>query len=102
MKIQQVSFNGKRFRAKRWTVSHIRDRVETFIAHAGPRDIHAVLRHEFFIARQINRGHSVFRPVPASPPRSRKNAERTRQQMPRPANSSRSKQLSNMAARNVL
>src|SRR5208282_1587771 len=49
-----------------------------------------------------NRGHSVFRSVAASPPRRRKNAERTRQQMPRPAHSSRSQQLSNMAARNIL
>src|SRR5208337_444004 len=102
VEIQQVSFNGKRIGAKRGPVPNVRDRVETLIADAGAGDIDAVFGHEFFVVRQVDSGYGVLRSVAASTAGGRENAEWTRQQMPRPADSAFGKQLSNVAARNPL
>src|SRR5208282_4720189 len=106
MKIQQVSFNGKRIRAKRGPISNVSDRIETLavISTADSRtgDVNAILRHEFFIVRQIDRRDGIFRPISASTAGCRENAERTPQQVPRPADSAFRKQLTDVAARNPL
>ena len=59
------------------------------VPDARARDVNAVLRHKFFIARQIDGGHGVLRSVARGRARRPQDAERTRQQMPRPAHPSR-------------
>src|SRR3982074_1006328 len=102
MKIQQVRLDGKRIAAKSWTVADGGDRVKAFVAYARAGHIDAVLGNEFFVVRQIDGRDGIFRPISASASGSRKNAERTRQQMPRPADSSIRKQFTDVAARNRL
>src|SRR6266481_7391659 len=100
MKIQQVRLDGKRIAAKSRTVPDVGDRVKAFVAHARAGHIDAILGHEFFVVRQIDGRDSIFRPISASASGSRKNAERTRQQMSRPTDSAFGKQLTDVAARN--
>src|SRR5208282_706227 len=102
MKIQQVRLNGKRIGAKGGPVADVRDRVKAFVAHAGAGYVDAVFRHEFFVARQVDGGDGVLRSIAASASGGGKNAERTRQQMPRPAHAAFRKQLTDVAARNRL
>src|ERR1700686_2259763 len=102
MKIQQVRFDRKRVAAKRWTIPNIRDRVKALFAHPRARDINAILRNQLFVAGQINCRHGVLRSIAAPASGSRKNAERTRQQMPRPAYPALRKQLANLAAGDAL
>src|SRR4029077_10065318 len=70
MKIQQVGLDGKRIAAKSWTVSDVSDRVEAFVfvasADAGAGHIDAVFGDKFFVARQVDGGYGVLRPVAAS------------------------------------
>src|SRR5208282_997403 len=106
MKIQQVSFDGKRVGAKRRPVSHVGDRIKTLraitAADSCTRDVHAVFRSKLFIVRQINSRDRIFRAVTAPPSGGGENAERTSQQMPRPADPAGGKQFADMAARNPL
>ncbi len=97
-----MCFNGERIRPKRRTIAHIRDGIKTLRSHARARDINAILGHKLFIARQIDGGNGVLRAESAPTPRRAQNAERTRQQMPRPAHSSLADQTSDVAARNPL
>src|ERR1022692_615063 len=93
MKVQQVSFNGKRIGSESWTVPDVRDRIETFVAHARASDIDTIFRNKFLVSSQVNRRHSIFRTITAPASGSRQNAEGTRQQMPRAAHASGGKQL---------
>src|SRR5882762_5894016 len=102
MKIQQVGLDGKRIAAKRRTVADVSDRVKAFVTYTRASHIDAVLGHEFFVVRQIDSRDGIFRPIAASASGSRKNAERTRQQVARTAHSAFRKQLSDVAARNRL
>src|SRR5205807_617764 len=78
------------------------DRVKAFVTYTRASHIDAVFGHEFFVVRQIDGRDGIFRPISASPSGSRKNAERTCQQMSRPAHPAFGKQLTNVAARNRL
>src|SRR5271169_5970470 len=106
MKIQEVSFNGKRISAKSRPVSNVSDRIEALVvipaANSRARNVDAVLGHELLVMRQIDCRDGIFRTISTSTPGSRENAERTRQQMPRPAYSPFGKQLADVAARNPL
>src|SRR5437879_13862115 len=102
MKIQQVGLDGKRIAAKSRTVAYVGDRVKAFVTYTRASHIDAVFGHEFFVVRQIDGRDGIFRPISASPSGSRKNAERTCQQMSRPAHPAFGKQLTNVAARNRL
>src|SRR5580704_13319644 len=77
MKVQQVSLNRKRIRPKRRTIAHIRDRIEALLPNPRTRDINAILRDKFFIARQIDGRNGVLRAQPTPAARSAQNAERT-------------------------
>src|ERR1017187_5035799 len=45
IKVQQVSFDRKRIRSKRWTIAHVRDGIETLRLHARTCDVNAILGH---------------------------------------------------------
>ncbi len=62
------------------------------------RDVDAILRHEFFVARKVNGRHGVFRPVAAPAPRRTENAEWPRQKMPRSTDAPGADQFANLAA----
>src|SRR5208282_1176330 len=99
MKVQQVRLNGKRICTKRRTIAHIRHGIKPLGPHARPRDIDAVLRHELFVARQVDGGHGVLRAITAPAPRRGQNTEWARQQMPSPAYPSFAQQPTNVTAR---
>src|SRR6266446_7598978 len=102
MKIQQVGLDGKRIAAKSRTVADVGDRVKAFVADARAGDIDAVFGNKFLVVRQIDGRDGIFRAISASPSGSRKNAERTRQQMPRPAHTAFGKQIKDVDAGNRL
>src|ERR1700722_13230315 len=101
MKIQQMRLDRKRIGPESRPLANIRHGVKAFVTDASARDVHAVLGHEFFVARQIDCRHGVLRPIAAPAPRSGENAEWPRQQMTRSAYLAFRQQLANVAARNV-
>src|SRR5215475_5639993 len=60
MKVEQVSFDGKRICAESWTVTDVSHRVEAFIANPRARDIDAIPGYQFFITAQVNGGNRIF------------------------------------------
>src|SRR5580658_3243650 len=98
MKIEQMSFNGKRICAEGRTGSDVGDRIEAFVTNARSSDVDPVFRNEFFVTSQVNRRHSIFRSVPASTPGGTQNAEGTRQQISRPAHAAFGNELSDVTA----
>src|SRR6202023_3134485 len=102
MEIQQVGLDGKRIAPKSRTVPDVADRVEAFVADARAGHIDAVFRDKLLVAGQVDGGYGVLRSVAASSACRCKNAERTRQQVARPADSAFGKQLADVAARNRL
>src|ERR1700686_514698 len=95
-----MGFNGKQFGTKGRTVAHIRDRLELLGADTRAGDVNAVFGHKFFVARQVDGGHRVLRSVAAAAAGCAENAERARQEMPRPTHVAGCEQLANLAAGN--
>ena len=93
---------AKRIGAERRTIADVGDGIEALAAHPGARDVDAVFRDQFVVARQVDGGHGVFRSVAASAARGRENAERTCQQMTRTADTAFAQKLTDVAAGNRL
>src|SRR5450432_3824166 len=102
MEIQQVRLDGEQFCAKRRAIADVGDRIEALRAHSRPCDVDAVLGNQFFVARQVDGRHGVFRAVAAPASRRSQNAEWTRQKMPRPADAPIDEELANLAAGDAL
>src|SRR5512133_2556573 len=66
MEIEQVALDGEGILAERRAYSDVSDRVEDFSADASPRDVHAILRHQFVIAAQVDGRDCVLMAVTAT------------------------------------
>ena len=63
MEIQQVAFDGEGIGAERRSISDIGDRIKTLVFHARARNVHAVLRYQFFVACKVDSRNCVFRSI---------------------------------------
>src|ERR1700692_583614 len=102
MKIEKVSFNGKRIRAKGRTITNVGYGLEALAPDLRPGDVDAIFRHKFFVTRQVDCGHSVLRTIASTAARRGENAKRTRQQMAGATHATFENQFSNVTARNRL
>src|SRR5271169_3661674 len=60
VKVQQVGLDRKRLRTEGRTIAHVRDGIKALVAYARPGDVYPVLRHKFFITREIDGRYRVF------------------------------------------
>src|SRR5215469_1909099 len=102
MEVEQVALDGKRARPKRRTHTNIRHSIETLAINSHTRDVHAVCRNQFVIAREVECRNCISRAVSSAPPRIRQNAERAPQQCAGPLYAPSSNQAANLAARHVI
>ncbi len=70
MEIEQVGLDREQLRPKRRSIANIRDRIKSFRPNASPCNVDAILRNQFFVARQVDRGYRVFRSISAPAARS--------------------------------
>src|SRR5579872_1869561 len=76
MEIQQMRFDREKLVAECGAVADVGDGIETLGGDARPGNINAIFGHEFFVAREIDRRHGIFRAVAAPAAGRAQNAER--------------------------
>src|SRR5690242_10344878 len=81
VEVEQVSLDGKRFRAKGWAVANVGYGIEALFRHARARDVDAVTRHQFVVAAEVDGRDCVFGAKAAATARIGNNAERAAQEV---------------------
>src|SRR5215472_15240399 len=102
MEVQQVALDGEGVGPKRRPHADIRHSVETLPVDSHARDVYAIRRNQFIVARQVDGRNGIARTEPAPASRVRENTERTPQQRACALDTSRSNQAANFAARHMM
>src|ERR1700685_2703872 len=102
MKVEQVSFDGERISSERGPVSHVRDGIETLLAHTSAGNVNAVARDKLLIAAHVDGWDCVLGAVATPASSGRQDTERPREKMAGATHSSVNEQLANLSARNRL
>src|SRR5262252_9051581 len=63
MEVEQVSLDRKRICAEGGTVADVCDRFKALFTYATARDVNPVLRHQLFVAIEIDGRHRVLAAV---------------------------------------
>src|SRR6266576_1639524 len=98
MKIQEMTLNGERVGSERRTVPDIGDGVEAFVANPRAGDVDAILRHEFFVAAQVDGRHGVLAAIAAATAGRGEDCEGAAQQLTRATDSTSGEKLANLTA----